>query len=61
MAPGILTARENLPPAANPLKKDQTNDYGPLYPKGRTPTYTLYYHEAIYICITQVELEMNGH
>jgi len=35
MAPGILTARENLPPAAsNPVKKDSNNDYGPNYPKG---------------------------
>ena len=36
MAPGILTARENLPPAAsNPVKKDSNNDYGPNYPKGK--------------------------
>ena len=31
MAPGVLTARENLPPSSNPVKKD---DYGPNYPKG---------------------------
>jgi len=34
MAPGILTARENIPPSSNPVKKEQKNDYGPLYPKG---------------------------
>jgi len=31
MAPGVLTARENLPPSSNPVKKD---DYGLSYPKG---------------------------